>query len=115
MDSPLPAGTILGLASSAFGPGSILGRAWEWTGHSMPLSAHNNTCTFLGPVSGPVIFPLMFDPVPVSQWMRGGLSGAPGQGQMGSNSGGWRIGIWPILKVLAPPVPTKPSAPVGKT
>lgn len=46
--SPLPIWVVYlallvpysGLASSAHGLGSILGRAWEWTGHSVPLSAH---------------------------------------------------------------------------
>lgn len=57
----------------------------------------------------------MFDPVPVNQWMGWGLDRAAGQGQTGRNSGGWRIGVWPILKVLAPPVPKKASALVGKT
>lgn len=46
--SPLPIWVVYlallvpysGLASSVHGLGSILGRAWEWTGHSVPLSAH---------------------------------------------------------------------------
>lgn len=57
----------------------------------------------------------MFDPVPVSQGMGWGPGLARGQGQTGRNSGRWRIGVWLILKVLAPSGPTKALALVGKT
>ena len=43
----------------------------------------NDTCTFLGPVSGPVIFPFMFGSVPnvTARGWGGGWAGAPGQGE----------------------------------